>query len=113
MGDTESFWQSALVSRRRFLGLGALAVLGAACGGGKTETPPAGTSGGVSTPAASTGGAAAPPPSGLESQLRMYNWAQYTDPATEKAFTKELGVKVTETNYGSNEELFKIGRAHV
>ena len=77
MGDTESFWQSAVVSRRRFLGLGALTLLGAACGGGKTEAPPAGTS----APAASTGGAAAPPPSELEKQLRIYNWAQYTDPA--------------------------------
>ena len=101
MGDSESFWQSALLSRGRFLGLGALAVIGAACGGGKSET-----GGGTSTPAASTGGAAAPPPSGLEQELRIYNWAQYIDPASEKAYAKELGVKVTETNYGSNEELF-------
>ena len=95
MGDPPTFWESARTSRRGFLGLGALTVLGAACGG-KTS------SGGNA--ASSTTGATTTGP--LENNLRIYCWAQYIDPGSEKAFATQSGVKVTETNYGSNEELF-------
>jgi len=62
----------------------ALAAL-AACGGGQ---PPA---------------AAGPPPE--EKALNLYIWNDYLAEDTLASFEKETGIKVTVSNYGSNEEL--------
>jgi spermidine/putrescine transport system substrate-binding protein len=81
------------LNRREVLGLGALALAGAACGGS--------TSSGGSASALSVSSGAP-----IESTLQIYNWSQYIDPNNEKAFGNKYGVTVKETNYGSNEELF-------
>lgn len=54
---------------------------------------------------APTGGPGASASSELEKALFLYNWSAYVNPANVEAFTKELGVQVTEDNYGSNEDL--------
>ncbi|MBM3126836.1 MAG: spermidine/putrescine ABC transporter substrate-binding protein [Chloroflexi bacterium] len=41
----------------------------------------------------------------LSKEIYLYNWADYIDPAIKEDFEKECGVKVVETNFGSNEEM--------
>ncbi len=41
----------------------------------------------------------------LSSELALYNWVEYIDPAIKEQFEAECGVKVTETNYDGNETL--------
>ena len=41
----------------------------------------------------------------LESELNIYNWAAYLNPASRKAFAKEFDVETTLDFYSSNEEL--------
>jgi spermidine/putrescine transport system substrate-binding protein len=83
------------LSRRRFLQMTAAAPLAAwlaACS--KNVAPNRGTS-----PTGSLSG-------NLEDELVIYNWTNYLNPETVKAFEKEFGVKVHATDfYESNEEL--------
>ena len=79
------------LSRRRFLGLAAIAggtAFLAACspGGGSEPAPQA------------TGGE-------LESSLSIYTWGDYDSPDVIDAFTADLGPTVTMDSYSSNEEL--------
>ncbi len=84
------------LSRRHFLGLAAAAGLLAACGdGGATGASS------VQGPSAAASKAAAE----LESELNIYNWAQYTEPDNIAAFSKANDVKVTQDIYDSNEGL--------
>lgn len=87
-------WVARPVSRRGFLTAGAAAAFLAACG--KTEVGP--------TTARPSGGATGGIPEELESELSIYNWADYVHPKTYPAFEKEFGVKITEDNYPSNED---------
>lgn len=41
----------------------------------------------------------------LASELQLYTWVEYIDPAIKDQFEAECGVKVTETNFDSNETL--------
>src|SRR5688572_18033693 len=41
----------------------------------------------------------------LAEEIFLYNWSDYLDPAIKDQFEAECGVKVTETNYDSNETL--------
>ncbi len=41
----------------------------------------------------------------LADEIFMYNWSEYIDPEIIAAFEEECGVKVTETNFDSNETL--------
>lgn len=78
-------------NRRRFLGLAAAAgsaALLAACSSPSTSAGAKVASGGP-----------------LESELSMYSWGDYDDPAVLKAFTKDLGPKLIIDSYGSNEEM--------
>jgi spermidine/putrescine transport system substrate-binding protein len=83
---------SARLNRRELLGLGALALSAAACGGS--------TGGGA-------GSASSQSLSGkkLESTLKFYNWAQYVNPENTKAYEAQTGVKFDESNFTSNEQL--------
>ena len=81
---------TAALSRRRFL-VGAMAAgfapgLLAACG----DSEPAA---GGSTSA------------GMGSQLNMYTWGEYDDPAVLEGFTSEVGPRLQIDTYGSNEEM--------
>jgi putrescine transport system substrate-binding protein len=68
-----------------------LVVALAACGK-KEEAPPAGASGAASAPAE-------------EQVLNLYIWNDYLAEDTIANFEKETGIKVSVSNYGSNEEL--------
>lgn len=80
------------LSRRGFLSAAAAAAALAACG--KTDTR---------TGQRSSSGVGAVPEQ-LESDLSIYNWADYVHPKTYPAFEKEFDVKITEDNYPSNED---------
>ena len=41
----------------------------------------------------------------LADEIFFYTWVEYIDPAIKESFEAECGVKVTETNFASNEEL--------
>jgi spermidine/putrescine transport system substrate-binding protein len=41
----------------------------------------------------------------LADEIFFYTWVEYIDPAIKEQFETECGVKVTETNFASNEEL--------
>ena len=43
-------------------------------------------------------------PEELESELSIYNWADYVHPKTYPAFEKEFDIKITEDNFPSNED---------
>lgn len=79
------------LSRRRFLGIAAIAGSAAALaacapGGGGAPKPQA------------TGGT-------LEDSLSVYTWGDYDSPDVVSSFQSELGPKVTLDSYSSNEEL--------
>jgi spermidine/putrescine transport system substrate-binding protein len=80
------------LTRRQMLGAGALAFL-AACSK-KIQTQPSGSGGNAPSAAATE----------LESDLSIYNWADYVNPKTYPAFEKEFDIKITEDNYASNED---------
>ncbi len=107
------------MNTRRLLSLNLLliaAFLLAACAQGQTATsapPPAAPTN--APPAAPT---QAPPdqtiptadnPCGdrskLSSEIQLYTWVEYIDPELKDQFEADCGVKVTETNYDSNETL--------
>ena len=80
------------VSRRQMLvGSAALAFL-AAC---SRKIQSTGTGGGGASPSVAEE---------LESELAIYNWADYVHPKTYPSFEKEFDVKITEDNYPSNED---------
>lgn len=85
--------RSLRITRRGFLyiaGTSSLAAFLAACGG---QAP------------TSTGGASTAANTALEKELFLYNWSQYVNPENVEAFSKQFGVKITEDNYSSNEDL--------
>lgn len=77
-----------------------MALILTACGGQATEAPQA------TEPA---GGGSTTDRCGDKSQLAdeifLYSWVEYIDPAIKDQFEAECGVKVTETNFDSNETL--------
>jgi spermidine/putrescine transport system substrate-binding protein len=103
------------------------AVLLTACGGGQqtateapagteapavTEAPaateaPSATEAPAATEAPSTGGTAdrCGDKSQLADEIFLYTWVEYMDPDIKTQFEEECGVKVTETNFDSNETL--------
>src|SRR5215204_920508 len=107
------------------------AVILTACGGGQatateapagteppaateapaTEAPSTEAPGATEAPAATeapTGGETAErcgDTSQLAEEIFLYNWSDYMDPAIKDQFEQECGVKVTETNYDSNETM--------
>lgn len=96
------------------------AVLLTACGGGQTTATqaPAGTEPPAATeaPATEAPGATQAPSGGesgnrcgdssqLADEIFLYTWVEYIDPAIKDQFEAECGVKVTETNFDSNETL--------
>jgi spermidine/putrescine transport system substrate-binding protein len=111
----------------------AASLLLAACGGGaETATEPVATEVEATEPSAATEAAATESPateapgateapteaptggetaercgdtSQLAEEIFLYNWSDYLDPAIKDQFEAECGVKVTETNYDSNETL--------
>jgi spermidine/putrescine transport system substrate-binding protein len=87
-------WARRQVSRRGFLAAGAAAAFLAACG--ETEVGPQATR-------PSPGGSSAVPEQ-LESELSIYNWADYVHPKTYPTFERRFDVKITEDNYPSNED---------
>ena len=87
----------------------AAAVILTACGGGQTTAtePPAATEAPGATEAP-TGGETANrcgDPSQLAEEIFLYTWVEYMDPEILTQFEEECGVKVTETNFDSNETL--------
>jgi spermidine/putrescine transport system substrate-binding protein len=84
------------VSRRKFLGMAAAAPVAAWLAACQRNVRPE-TAGGGGSPAA-----AGP----LEDELIVYNWTNYLNPETIKAFEAEFGVTVQATDFfESNEEL--------
>lgn len=65
------------------------------------ETPPQPTSEDDGAPVSERCG----DPSRLSSELLLYTWVEYIDPAIKDQFEAECGVRVIETNYDSNETL--------
>jgi spermidine/putrescine transport system substrate-binding protein len=88
-------WLERPISRRGVIAAGTAAAFLVACG--ETEV---GTSGGAQEGASSASNV----PSELESELSIYNWADYVNPKTYPMFEKEFDVKITEDNYASNED---------
>lgn len=76
----------------------------AACGATTPASAPASTD----TTAASTGDV---DKSKLASELHVYNWTDYIDPALLDTFEKEYGVKVIVDNYDQNEDMIAKVRA--
>ena len=81
------------VTRRGFVAAGAATAFLAACGG-STDTADDDSSSDKPKKAAELGGT-----------MHYYNWADYVNPETYPAFTKETGVKVKKDFFVSNEEL--------
>ncbi|HWM15223.1 MAG TPA: extracellular solute-binding protein [Microbacterium sp.] len=79
------------LSRRRFLGLAALA-------GGTAFLAACAPGSGTSANPQATGGT-------LEGNLSVYTWGDYDSPDVIANFTSELGPKITLDSYSSNEEL--------
>lgn len=79
------------ISRRGVIAGAAAAAFLAACS--KKVKPNAGSSGGAS-----------PVPDQLESELSVYNWADYVHPKSYGIFEDEFDVKITEDNFASNED---------
>lgn len=124
--ELERLLRTRRVSRRGFLfiaGAGSAAFL-AACAGQAvsptsapptsapvvpTNAPAATTAAPTTAPAATTAATSAPAATtasaNLESDLFLYNWADYVDPDNLTAFSKAKNVKVTTDFYESNEDL--------
>jgi spermidine/putrescine transport system substrate-binding protein len=87
-------WERNL-TRRGFVAAGAATAFLAACGGSSdTSNEDEGDSADKKKAAAELGGT-----------LYYYNWADYVNPETYKAFTAETGVKIKKDFFVSNEEL--------
>jgi spermidine/putrescine transport system substrate-binding protein len=87
-------WERNL-TRRGFVAAGAATAFLAACGGSSdTSNEDEGDSSDKKKAAAELGGT-----------LYYYNWADYVNPETYKAFTAETGVKIKKDFFVSNEEL--------
>jgi spermidine/putrescine transport system substrate-binding protein len=82
------------VTRRGFVAAGAATAFLAACGGSSDTADEEQDSGDKAKGAAKLGGT-----------LHYYNWADYVNPETYKAFTAETGVKIKKDFFVSNEEL--------
>jgi len=82
------------VTRRGFVAAGAATAFLAACGGSTDTADEDKGSGDKSKEAAKLAGT-----------LHYYNWADYVNPETYKAFTAETGVKIKKDFFVSNEEL--------
>jgi len=92
------------LTRRQALytgGASALSLWLAACGGSSSSDKDSGGGGSAAT----TDKPSVPTDAPIESELLLANWVDYSDPANYKAFTKDLGPKVTVDGYGSNDEL--------
>ena len=95
---------SRRMTRRGFLyisGMAGTAALLAACGGQTNATATSAPAAPTSAFLAPTAGAAAQ----VEPELFLYNWSAYVNPENVNAFSKKFGVRVSEDNYGSNEDL--------
>jgi spermidine/putrescine transport system substrate-binding protein len=97
------------INRRGFLAAAGLTGIGAALaacssGGTATSAPSAAPStGGAASTAPSPAGSAAP---AVESELFMYNWSDYINPANIEAFKAEYGItKFQYDIFANNEEL--------
>jgi spermidine/putrescine transport system substrate-binding protein len=87
-------WERNL-TRRGFVAAGAATAFLAACGGSSdTSDEDSADSADKTKAAAELGGT-----------LYYYNWADYVNPETYKAFTSETGVKIKKDFFVSNEEL--------
>jgi spermidine/putrescine transport system substrate-binding protein len=89
------------VTRRQALSASLAGVAGlylAGCGGKSG-------SGGSGAASSSTPEASKLKGKPIESTMLLANWADYSDPANYKAYTKSLGPKVKVEGYGSNDEL--------
>jgi len=75
------------------------AVVLTACGGAQATEPPAATQAGGET------SDRCGDTSQLADEIFLYTWVEYIDPDLKTQFETECGVKVTETNYDSNETL--------
>jgi spermidine/putrescine transport system substrate-binding protein len=85
--------------RRQLLGMGALAIIAAACGGTTTSG-----GGGEGTGTGASGSTLAGKP--IEDELVIFNWSQYDDPSTFSKFkAQHPGLKFNRTYYSSNDEL--------
>jgi spermidine/putrescine transport system substrate-binding protein len=82
------------VTRRGFVAAGAATAFLAACGG-STDTADEDKDSGDKAEGATK----------LTGTLHYYNWADYVNPETYKAFTAETGVKIKKDFFVSNEEL--------
>jgi spermidine/putrescine-binding protein len=90
------------VTRRQALSASVVGVAGlylAGCGG------KSGSGGGSGAASSSTAEASKLKGKPIESTMLLANWADYSDPANYKAYTKSLGPKVKVEGYGSNDEL--------
>lgn len=116
--ELEKMMRARRMSRRSFLYIASAssaAAFLAACGGqvvSPTAAPPTAASAApTNAPAATTAPAATNPPAptagtgALESDLFIYNWADYLNPDNVDAFSKANNVKVTLDFYQSNEDL--------
>lgn len=68
-------------------------------------TEPAATEPGATEAPVAGGGERCGDTSQLAEEIFLYNWSDYLDPAIKEQFEAECGVRVTETNYDSNETL--------
>jgi spermidine/putrescine transport system substrate-binding protein len=85
--------------RRQLLGMGALAIIAAACGGTTTSG-----GGGEGTGTGASGSTLAGKP--IEDELVIFNWSQYDDPSTFSKFkAQHPSLKFNRTYYSSNDEL--------
>jgi spermidine/putrescine transport system substrate-binding protein len=81
-------------TRRGFVAAGAASAFLAACGGSSDSSEDEGDSSDAPKKAAE-----------LTGVLHYYNWADYVNPETYKAFTADTGVKIKKDFFVSNEEL--------
>jgi spermidine/putrescine transport system substrate-binding protein len=91
--DLLRYWRTRPVTRRGVLAASMAAAVLAACGETSTDDRSSGD------PNSKT-----PVPTDLESDLSIFNWADYVDPKTYPAFEKRFDVDITEDNYASNED---------
>jgi spermidine/putrescine transport system substrate-binding protein len=87
-------WDRRTVTRRGFVAAGAATAFLAACGGSSDTSDDESSSDDSAKKAAELGGV-----------LHYYNWADYVNPETYKAFTADTGVKIKKDFFTSNEEL--------